>query len=174
MYLGKEHQIIKRIPNSSLPQYIKNKMDRDYLVSDAMKIFLLKTHYKDIGQDFLSTIVSMGKIMYLLEATMPNTENWKLMTYTKEELNWCEANEEQLWAFIIEKDMLFSTNQETINNFIDEGPFTKGLPNGAPARVGIWIGWQMVRDYMNNNEKISLQEMLNEEDAKQILKHYKP
>lgn len=174
MYLGKENIIIKRIPVSSLPQYFKDKMSPEYLVSDALKIYLLNKHYRDIGEDFLSTIVSLGKIMYLLDACSPTTENWKKMSYSEEELKWCKENEEQIWAYIVNEELLFSVEQDRINNFIGEGPNTKGLPQNSPSRVGIWIGWQMVKDYMDENPKISIQEMLNETDSKKILKYYKP
>lgn len=174
MYLGPDHEIIKRIPSNNLPQYFKDKTHSDYLVSDAMKIFLNEKHGKTIGEDFLSNIISLGKIMYLLDACMPNAENWKKMTYTPKEIEWCEENEEQIWAYIVNEKILFSVEQEKINNFITVAPNTKGLPADSPDRVGVWIGWQMVRDYMNENPEVSVKELIEESNPKRILKHYKP
>lgn len=174
MYLGTENDIVKRIPVSNIPQYFKNKMEPEYLVADALKIFLLNKHYKYIGDDFLSTIVSLGKIMYMLEATMPETQKRNLITYSELEYNWCEDNEKEIWGYVIKEQLLFANDQDKINNFISEGPNTKGLPAEAPSRVGIYLGWQMVKDFMNDNPDISIQEMLVEEDSKKILKYYKP
>lgn len=174
MYLGADNDIVKRIPVSSLPQYFKDKMESDYLVSDALKIFLLNKHYKDMGEDFLSTVISLGRIMYLLDAIMPQTEDWKKMGYFSKEIEWCNENEEQIWAYIINDKMLFSVEQERINNLIGEGPNTKGLPANSPSRVGIWMGWQIVKDYMDENPDTTIQELLNEKDSKKILKYYKP
>jgi uncharacterized protein YjaZ len=174
LYLGKEHPIIESLSAQSIPQYLKNKMQPEFLVSDALKFLLLSKYYRDMGNDFLSTIVSMGKIMYLLDALQPKVEDWKKMGYTKSQLEWCTDNEEQVWKYIVEQQLLFSTSQEKINHFIDEGPFTKGLPQESPSMVGIWIGWQIVRDYMNENKDVSLQQLIDETDSKKILKYYQP
>jgi len=174
LYLGTNHKITQQVVSPNLPEYIKQKMQPDYLVSDALKYFLLTHYYKSIGDDFLSNIVSMGKIMYLLDALQPKVDDWKKMGYTKGQLEWCTDNEEQIWKYIVEQQLLFSINQEKINHFIDEGPFTKGLPQESPSMVGIWIGWQMVRDYMNENTNVSLQELIDETDSKKILKYYQP
>lgn len=174
LYLGANHNVTQQVVSPNLPQYLKNKMEPDYLVSDALKYFLLTQYYQPIGDDFLSTIVSMGKIMYLLDALQPKVEDWKKMGYTKEQMEWCTENEEQIWKYIVEEQLLFSINQERINHFTDEGPFTKGLPQESPAMVGIWTGWQMVRDYMNENSKVSLQDLIDETDSKKILKYYQP
>ena len=174
MYLGSENRLVTRIPNQNLPQYFKNKMSADYLVSDAMKIYLHNKYLASIGNDFLSQILSLGKIMYLLDACMPNEDNWKKMGYSQSENIWCEENEDQIWAYIINEKLLFSVNQESIANFTNVGPNTKGLPQEAPSRVGIWIGWQMIKDYMDENSAVTIHEMLQETNSKKILKHYKP
>ena len=111
MYLGPENNIIKRVPVSSLPQYFKDKTKDEYLVPDALKTFLLNKHYVDIGEDFLSTIVSLGKIMYLIDACMPSTEDWRKMSYSPEESKWCKENEGQIWAYIINDKLLFSSDK---------------------------------------------------------------
>jgi hypothetical protein len=174
LYLGKEHPVIQSLSPQNIPAYLKKKMDKDYLVSDALKFFLLSNHYVDMGDDFLSTIVSMGKILYLLDAIQPQVEDWKKMGYSEAEMKWCKKYEDQIWKYIVEQQLLFSVSKDKISHFIDEGPFTKGLPEESPSMVGIWLGWQMVRDYMNENKDVSLQDLINETDSKKILKYYQP
>jgi len=174
LYLGTTHPVIERLSTTSLPNYLKQKMNADYLVSDALKFFLLTRYYHDMGDDFLSIIVSMGKILYVLDALQPKVEDWKKMGYTAKQLQWCEDNEDQIWKYTVDNQLLFSTNFEKISHFIDEGPFTKGLPEESPSMVGIWMGWQMVRDYMQENTTVTLQELISEKDAKKILKFYQP
>ena len=72
--------------------------------------------------------------------------------------------------------MLYTTDQAEIIKFTSEGPFTSALSKEAPPRIGHWIGWQLVRQYMNNNPKTSLQNLINEVDAQTILtkSKYKP
>jgi uncharacterized protein YjaZ len=46
------------------------------------------------------------------------------------------------------------------------------MPHESPAQVGIWLGWQIVRDFMKYNEEITITEMLQISDARVILKSY--
>jgi uncharacterized protein YjaZ len=63
------------------------------------------------------------------------------------------------------------------NRFINLAPFSKfylEIDNESPGRIGTWIGWQIVRSFMTNNE-VSLQQMLKM-DAKELFdkSKYKP
>jgi hypothetical protein len=60
--------------------------------------------------------------------------------------------------------------------YTSDGPFTSVLSKQAPARIGHWVGWQIIRQYMNNNPDVSLEQLMQENDAQAILKKskYKP
>jgi uncharacterized protein YjaZ len=73
--------------------------------------------------------------------------------------------------------MLYSTDQKLASRFINPAPFSKfylEIDNESPGRVGAWVGWQIVRAFMENN-KVSIQDLLVA-DAKTIFEqsHYKP
>ena len=72
--------------------------------------------------------------------------------------------------------MLFSAEQKKYAKYLEEAPFTAGLANNSAPRIGIWCGWQIVKNYMNNNPSISFDELWKEKDAQKILKlaTYKP
>ena len=77
------------------------------------------------------------------------------MGYTPEQIKWCQENESYMWRYFIEKEMLYSDDQKLITRFINPAPFSKfylEIVNESPGQVGAWIGWQMVRSYMKNNE----------------------
>ena len=40
-----------------------------------------------------------------------------------------------------------------------EGPFTPGLPEKGPDRLGQFLGWRMVQQYMENNSDLTLEEL---------------
>jgi uncharacterized protein YjaZ len=98
------------------------------------------------------------------------------MGYTKEQLEWCIKNESNIWAFFIEQKLLYSTVVQQYIKYISDGPTTNGLPKESPAKIGAWIGWQIVKAYMNNNPAITLEQLLKEKDAQKILNNsnYKP
>ena len=77
----------------------------------------------------------------------------------------------------IENDLLYSTDTQLNKRFIENAPFSKfylSEDTKSPGRIGQWIGWQIVRSYMVNND-VSLQDLLsmNEEEIFKNSK-YKP
>ena len=73
--------------------------------------------------------------------------------------------------------MLYESNVKNEFRFINEAPFSKfylEIDNESPGRVGQWLGWQIVRSYMENND-VSLDQLLVT-DAKTIFEKskYKP
>ncbi len=99
------------------------------------------------------------------------------MTYLPEELEWAETNEEQIWRYFVERELLYSSDTDLQTRFLYPAPFSKfflELDAEAPPRVGQYIGWQIVRQYMEKNN-VSVEEMIKE-DAESIFKQskYKP
>ena len=174
-FIGPEKDIIKRLPNDIFPNYIKKKMKREYFASDAMKGWLLVNFYEEIeNADFISQVVFYGKIMYLLDAMMPTTPDSIKMNYTAEQAEWVEDNEKHIWKYLVEQDMLFSHDQKEISKFVQEAPFTSGLHRESPPKVGVWLGWQMVRAHMNRTPELTLHDLIDEKNYKRIMKSYKP
>ncbi len=173
MYLGANNEHVKLIPRDILPQYIKDDMHKRYMIADGMKYWLLNRFYdENSGDDFASQIIALGKIMYLLDAMLPNTPDEIKIDYTKEEIEWVRQHEEQIWKTLIDEKILYTKNPTIINQFIVDGPFTKGLPKESPSKVGVWVGWQIVRDYVNDND-IDVLSVLKEKNSLKILKSYK-
>jgi len=173
MYLGAENEIVKSIPTSSLPQFIKDKMDSKFLVADGLKYWLFNRFFEEDNHDFLAEIISSGKIMYLMDAILPNKSDAIKIGYTEEELNWCEKSEVNIWEILINEELLYSKDRKKIAQFTVNGPFTKGLPEESPSMVGVWIGWQMVRDYAEDTGA-SVLDLLAETNYRKILKSYNP
>ena len=174
MYLGSNHPIVKKLPVLDFPQFFKDKMEEKYLVANALKAWLLEKMYQCHGNDFLDKIVAAGKIMYLMDAIMPQVDPEIKMSYTKEEYQWAIMNEDNIWQQLVEQDLLYSKEDMLEINWISDGPFTKGLPTDSPSRMGIWMGWQMVKDFMVANPEVSLNELVIESNSKRILKYYDP
>ncbi|HRE95399.1 MAG TPA: gliding motility lipoprotein GldB, partial [Flavobacteriales bacterium] len=68
----------------------------------------------------------------------------------------------------------YTTDQMEIRKFCDESPFTSGLPQNSPGRVGNWLGWMIVRAYMKDHPELKLPDLLDEKNERKILKSYKP
>lgn len=175
MYLGEDNKVTRALPVQDFPQYMKKNMVPANLVVDVMRAYAtVELIPEPEERDLLSVIVNEGKSLYALDAFLPKKEDHSKIRYTKEQLDWCCAYEKQIWKEIIEHKWLYSTDGKMIGQFINEGPFTGTLPQNSPPRAGAWLGWQMVRAYANDHPDLTLKQVLEEKDARKILRSYKP
>lgn len=174
-YIGKDSDLIKKLSPQAFPKYEKNKMQPEFLVVDAIKGFL-KVKYQRYEQmdNLLSVMVFYGKVLYLTDAMLPNKENAVKMNYTDNEWAWMQKNEKQIWTYLAENNLLFTNDLKEITQWVNDGPFTTGLSQDSPSRAGIYIGWQMVKQYMDKHPKTSLDQLVKMEDYNRILSAYKP
>ena len=74
-------------------------------------------------------------------------------------------------------EILFSTNAKLAAQFVNPAPFSKfylEIDNESPGRVGRFLGWQIVRSYMKNNESTVEQLMIKNAHALFNESKYKP
>ena len=132
--------------------------------------------YTNKRMDFLSELIYKGKIIYLLSSTMPKTSLDKLLRYSKSDLDWCERSESSIWAFLIDNDLLFSTRQKDYRSYLNYAPFSKGMTQESPSRIAYFVGYKIVKNYMQRNKDVTLKELMHESDYMSILNKskYKP
>ena len=113
--------------------------------------------------------------MYVCSTLLDEPE-YEVMGYTKEQWQWCEKYEQQVWNRIMDKRDLFKTEQMLLTSYLNDGPFTAEISQEAPPRIGTWIGWRIAESYMEHHPEVSLQELIANNDAEQILResYYKP
>lgn len=171
MFLGPENRIVKEI---RFPVYMKEKMRKEYLPIDVAQSWLTANVVGDErGETFLSNMIYFGKLMYLIEAMMPDFEENLIVRYTKDEYDYAIASEYSIWKYLIDMDWMYSVDMKVKLRFFEEAPTTVGIDE-SPGRIGQFMGWQMVRSYMNANEEVTVEELLNETSETTILKAYKP
>jgi len=172
MYLGTKDKVY-----NDFPEYLKQNYNKSQLVVDVAKAISDKYYRQKRERLFLNNCIIQGKKKYLLDAFLPMASDEEKMGYTKDQLEWAKANELPIWTYFMEKDLLFSSNSSLYKRFIADAPFSKfylNIDNESPGRIGSWIGWQIVRSYMKNNN-VTLQQLLQTK-AEEIFKKskYKP
>lgn len=171
MYLGADNPIVKEI---RFPQYIKEKMNRNYLPIDVANRWIVSNVISENpGETFLNNLIYHGKLRYLIEAMFPDIEKEFIINYSKKEYDYAIASEYNVWQYLVDMDWIYTTDMKVKMRFFEEAPTTVGIDN-SPGRMGQFMGWQMVRSYMDENPGVSLQELLNETNETKILKAYKP
>ena len=174
-FIGKNHPVIGYLAPEAFPQYVKDRMRPEMLVPSAMKGWLLVHYTRDIrGADVLTNLVETGKVMALLDALLPGTDQALVFAFNAQQLEWCQANEYNIWKELVAKEMLFSKKADNIGRLMNDGPFTNGLPRESPGHIGEWVGYRMVQAYMEEHPELTFEELFAIEDPRTILKSYKP
>ena len=171
LYLGKGHKFYQ------FPNYLKQNFEERQIAPDLVWSFSARKIPPVLDKDLLSQMIYHGKQLYLKDLLLPEYTDAEKMGYTQEQIIWCQENESYMWRYFIEKEMLYSNEQKLIPRFINPAPFSKfylEIDSESPGQVGAWIGWQIVRSYIKNNE-LPVEELLKI-GAKEIFvkSKYKP
>ncbi|WP_108866470.1 gliding motility lipoprotein GldB [Aquimarina aquimarini] len=157
-YLGKDHHFYE-----SIQKYLRQNFNRQYIVSDVASAYAKNQVGPIRERTFLGNLISFGKELYIKDLLLPSLSNARKIGYTEEQYEWAEINEEQIWRYFIEKQLLYSTDSELMPRFMYPAPFSKfyleEIDKEAPDRIGQYIGWRIVASYMENNN-VSLQQLL--------------
>jgi hypothetical protein len=161
------------------PGYRIRKMRKDYLLRDLVTA-MCQNKLKPLGNNsrLLDEMIYEGKILYMVNSFIPETKDSIKLGYTPEQLKWAKQNESNIWAALVDSKVLYVTEPDEIRHYINDGPFTtaKGFGAGTAPRIGAYTGWQIVKKYMAKNPQTTLQQLLAETDADDILNKskYKP
>lgn len=165
-----------RFQPPDLPQYIAVRYQKPYIVPMVVTAISAAFNKTDLGQNnLLAEIIYYGKSYHFTKAILPCTPDEFIIGYSAEEIQACFDNEQLIWAHFVENDLLFETNPFVIRKYTGEAPATDEISPDAPGRLGRWLGWNIVDDYVFN-QNIGLHQMMDETDAGKIFKlsGYKP
>ncbi|MEH6681390.1 MAG: gliding motility lipoprotein GldB [Sediminicola sp.] len=171
-YLGSDHRFYVGIQ-----KYIAAALDKEFMVGDVAGTFAKQLNPFPADRSFLAQMVYYGKELYLKDKLAPFLDDARKIGYSREQLQWAQDNEEEVWRYFIERELLYATDLSLGPRFLDPAPFSKfqlELDNESPGRIGRYMGWQIVRSFMGSNE-VSLSELMKL-PAEELFKRsgYKP
>lgn len=173
-YLGSNYAYY---PSLGMPQYMIRKFRKEYILNDMIKGWLDSEFMDDSSQiNCLSQMIYQGKTLYALDVLSPEIDDTIKTGYSDKQLRWVTEHEKDLWAFFIEQKLLYNTNPKVYLKYIHDGNTTSGFPKDAPARLGPFVGWKIVRSYMRAHPEMTLEALFMNKDAQSILtaSGYKP
>lgn len=180
MFLGKNGDRFYPALRQSIPQYISRRFNPENISPRVIEAFIREEMFleNDADRTLISKMVYNGKILYFMDSVLPAITDILKIGYSTEQLEWCKENEAGIWAYFLENDLLFESDYMKIQRYLSEAPFTPGLGENSSSapKLGVWTGWQIVRQYMEKNPDISVQQLMLEKDAQKILagSKYKP
>lgn len=159
-----------------MPRYVSRRCQPASLTKDLAEAMYYSYVFMDVkAKNVLKEMIDRGKKYYFIEAMDPALNDSVLLGYSSQQMEWAQDNEGQIWATIVGNNMLYANGFEQYRVLFNDGPFTAAFSENAPARLGDFVGLQIVRAFMSNNDE-SLQSLLQMTDYQDILQRsqYKP
>ncbi len=174
LYLG-----VKSKFYANIPSYQAFYRQPDFMVRDAVESLALSRSLKPQKSRLLDDMLFHGKILYFIHRMMPDTPDESIVKYASKDLLFCKENEKSIWAYFIENNLLFDTSLDTKRRFVEMAPFSKfrtKFDNNTPGMIARWVGYEIVKAYMQNNPEYTLEQLMQETESEKILKRsgYKP
>ena len=152
LFLGADSRFYPAL-TEAFPRYLSRYFSPDNITPRVIEGFAREEMYpeRDTDQTLLTKMVYNGRIMYFMNEMMPDVPDSTVIQYTKKQMDWAVANESDIWGYFLDQNFLYETDYNKIKQFIDVAPFTAGLgtTNDSSPRLGIYIGWQIVKKYMD-------------------------
>jgi len=179
MYVGKERIIIGldfylgpkgKYRPQGIPQYILQRYDKPYIVPAVMLLYADRFLQENPADNSMAAdMIYYGKKYFFAKNMMPCTEDSLLIWYDGKELANVEENRNLLWYHFLENELLYETNHIIKQKYMDERPNITEIGTQCPGRIGAWIGWDIIKEYHLRNSDVSLQDLLANPDARDIL-----
>ena len=174
MYLGAN---FKYYSQAHIPKFISARYERKYLATDCFTKVMAYKHLPDKTLvSALDNMLDEGKKLFFTQVMFPDTPEMDILGYSPEKYEWAKKHEGQVWQYLMEKNMIYSKDEEVIRLLVDETPFTRVFGNESPGRIGAYIGLQIIKSYMKQHPETELKDIMLRTDAQKVLAEslYKP
>jgi len=169
-YLGSDCEYYPRL---GIYNYISDRMTSSYIVPDCMYGWAV-TEWDFTSVDYtddnvLAEIIHEGKLRYFTRCVLPDLPAELVFGFTPDQMKFCRNNEDLMWQYLVENDLVFSTDQFIIRKLVGEAPFTSYFTNESPGRAAVWIGFRIVESYMAENREATLESLMENVNVQEIL-----
>jgi len=181
MFLGPQYPYYASV---GIPDYMAAHLRPAYLPVSLMTAVYESYHpMQTEDRNLLDQMIQKGKEKYFIHKVMPSLPDSVLFGFTGTQVNWCNMNEANLYNFFVQQNLLYNKDVTHIVPYLTDGPFAKGIGSATdpghptPGNVGTWLGYRIVRNYMEQNQAVSLGDLVNkQQDAARFLEdaRYKP
>jgi hypothetical protein len=160
-------------PRLGIYKYLSDRMTPSNIVPDCIYAWgASEWDYTVIGYEadnVLTWMIHEGKLKYYQRCMLPDVPDDILFGFTPGQAKFCNNNEDQMWQYLLEHDLLFVTDQLVIKKLTGEAPFTTYFTDESPGRAAVWIGFRIVESYMMKNPDVTLESLMKETNIQSVL-----
>lgn len=157
-----------------MPEYILRRYEKPYIVPNVVK-FISQRYNKANQSDntMLADMIYYGKSFEFTREMLPGVADSLIIGYPDSSMQKTWVAQDLVWAHFIDKKLLYESDLRIKSKYLDERPITTDIGPECPGRIGQWLGWRIVNLYRTENEEVSLQDLMKNQNAQEILQKSK-
>lgn len=168
-FIGPKAKYLPQSDGQLIPAYILKRFQKQYLV--PMVVMLISNKYNQVNmldKTLLAEMIYYGKAYYFTKQMLPCHSDTLITGYTKQETIDIAYYEDVIWASLVQNKALFKADQLLTQKICGESPKTYNIGDKCPGRIGRWVGWRILKSYQQANSNQTLNEIMDEKDAKKL------
>lgn len=160
-------------------EYLARRYQRNFIVPSVLLLYGIDEKYNKTNLNdhtVLAEMIAFGKTYYFAKQMLPCVPDSILIGYTKEEIEGARKNSDLIWKRLVEDEVFYATSHLIKQKYIAERPKTLEVGEKCPGRIATWVGWEVVKKFMEENPSVSLPQVMENPDAGKIFREskYKP
>lgn len=149
--------------------YIQKRLTPKHLVPQLLQFMSLPYNDTSQGQrSVLDEMIYYGKAFAFAKQMLPCTADSLIIGYSRQELADASVSEAVIWNHFLENRLLYNDDPNAITRYIDERPNVLEIDKRCPGRIGQWLGWEIVKAYMEATDADFI-DLMKETDSQKIL-----
>ena len=150
---------------SKKPQYIaETYIPKSLATKIILEIVGRLVKYDNENKTMLNHMLRFGRVAYFCRAVLPKVSEEIILEYTKKNFDYLTEVENVVWDFLKKNQYLYSDNYIVIRSFVGKSPFTQEISMECPGNIGGFIGYRIIKSFMNHNQ-CELKELLENSDV---------
>lgn len=168
LYLGEDFPVYhSEFITNVYPDYQQRRFKPAYIAVNCMRNIVSDIYPEKNGSDpLVYQMIDAGKRLYLLDHFLPQFADSLKTGYTQKQLDGCYDNEAGIWNYFVQNNLLFITDPLQVRDYMQDGPYTEVLGQASPGFIGQFIGWQIVKKWMDNHPETTLQQLIDTPEKK--------
>lgn len=154
--------------------YQLRRYQQEYIVPAI--IFLISEKYNKVpanDQTLLADMLWYGKGFEFVKHVAPETPDSLIIGYSQEQLEDVYASQQDIWAYFLDRKLLYQTRDAEKDRFISERPATPEISQYCPGGIARWVGWRIINRYLAEKPSTKLPELMGNTNVRQLLEESK-
>ncbi len=157
-----------------LYDYQLRRYQQEY-IAPAILFFISERYNKVPANDqtLLADMIWYGKGFEFVKHVSPDTPDSLIIGYTQEQLEDVYASQQDVWAYFLDRKLLYQTRDSEKERFISERPATPEISQYCPGAIARWVGWRIINRYLVEKPSTKLPDLMANTNVRQLLEESK-